>query len=98
MNVKQIATGKRVMGVFEAEHKRLTDDGDQSHPEGLQVFQNPVYANDLRQLLDCSDLNNSFNAAAYSPKYDQVAGALIMAQKIFDQEQEQKKNQSVFVT
>jgi len=28
MNVKQIATGKRVMGVFEAEHKRLTDDGD----------------------------------------------------------------------
>ena len=44
MNVKQIATGKRVMGVFQAEHSRVTDSSKHvtttqaTSAEGLQVF------------------------------------------------------------
>lgn len=37
MNVKQIATGKRVMGVFEAEYKNSTEQGNETrlNPDGL---------------------------------------------------------------
>ena len=84
MNLKQIQTGKRVIAVFATEQSKLTDQSIKRSPtqqvnEGLKVFENQAYARDLRSLLNCEDLDNSFNVARFSPRFDNIAGALITA-------------------
>ena len=58
INLKKITSGKRLNSVLSTQI-----DGAKPHSkeeEGLPVFNDKHYSNDLRQLLDCPDLKQSF--------------------------------------
>jgi hypothetical protein len=58
---------------------------------GLPMFTNRTYSQDLNQLLNCEELNQSFNVADLKdrPQHEEMLGALLLSDELSQQSEEQ---------
>lgn len=87
MNIKHILTGKGLLETFKAENAETSTEQMQTENdsfEGLPVFNNISYANELSKLINCNELSQSFHLqGGKSPnKYDTMVSAIKLSDEL----------------